>query len=339
MTLHTKKFILITGGAGYIGSHVAFLLVQHGYHVILLDNLSHGQTWQHTWAPLIVGDVGDTALLASLFEQYPIDTVIHCAASIEVSESIKSPLSYYANNVATTLNLLQLMVHFHIPHFIFSSSCAIYGVPHQVPIVEDHPAAPLSPYGQTKYMVEKILRDCSQAYNLRWVALRYFNAAGAMPEYGLGEYHVPETHVIPRLIHAAQMGSPFTIYGTEYPTPDGTCIRDFTHVIDIAYAHLRALEHLQLDRPSDAFNLGSGQGTSVKQLVTATEQALQTKIKVITEKSRPGDAPILVADHSKATTILNWQPQCSQLSAIIQSAATFMNQHAGQTYKQAMAVR
>lgn len=326
-----QKTILITGGAGYVGSHIALVCAQKGYKILLLDRLIHEQKWQHPWAQLIYGDCGDTQLLRSIFENYTIHAVIHCAAFMEVSESIKQPLAYYLNNVAVTLQLLQMMHHYGIQQFIFSSSCAVYGMPQHIPISESHPKAPLSPYGQSKLMAEQILQDVSKASNIRYITLRYFNAAGALPEYGLGEMHQPETHVIPRLLQCVQMNAPFTIFGTLYATPDGTALRDYTHVIDIAYAHLNALSYLEAGNPSDTFNIGGGKGTSVKQLIASAEQVTRIKIKTIIQEARAGDAPILVADNSKASQILNWQPRFSDMTIILQSAYGFMKTtHTGQ---------
>jgi len=318
-----KSHILVTGGAGYVGSHVSFILHQCGYRVIAVDALRHGQPWPTTGAHTITGDCGDTQLMEHIFQTYPIDTVIHCAASIEVSESIAQPISYYLNNVAVTLNLLQLMRHYQVKKIIFSSTCAVYGKPELIPMPESHPKNPLSPYGKSKAMVEQIIADAAHAHGLSYVIFRYFNAAGALAEYGLGECHVPETHVIPRLLHAAYSGAPFSINGTDYHTPDGTCVRDYTHVVDIAQAHRLALEYLAREGESVICNLGSGRGTSVRQLIAATEQILGLKIKVQYLPARPGDSPILIADTQLATALLGWEAQCSALPAIIQSAAAF----------------
>ena len=316
--------ILITGGAGYVGSHIAFELTQQGNQVIILDRLQHGQSWPHAWGIFIEGDCADTHLLQSIFLKYPISTVIHCAASIEVSESIAYPIHYYLNNVAVTLNLLQLMAHYHIPQIIFSSSCSVYGTPHDIAMSESHPIAPLSPYGTSKRMGEQIIQDAARAHQLSYVILRYFNAAGANAEYALGERHKPETHVIPRLIEACYVRQPFTLFGADYNTPDGTCLRDYTHVIDIARAHVYALNYLQAQGPSDIFNIGSGKGISVRQLISAVEQVVGAKLIIKAAPRRMGDSPVLIANIQKAKELLHWQPEHSELHMMIESAAAFM---------------
>jgi len=315
-----KQTILVTGGAGYIGSHTALLLVQQGYSVIVLDALVHNQTFNHPWTTFIQGDCGDQTLLNQIFTTYNIAAIMHFAANIEVGESVKDPLKFYHNNVSNTVTLLQTMRTHDCNTLIFSSSCAVYGIPQTLPLTEDHPKNPISPYGRTKLMIEHILYDCAQAYGLQFVALRYFNAAGALPEYGLSEQHEPETHIIPLLLRAAQQKKPFSIFGTDHPTKDGTCIRDFLHVWDIAHAHLQAMHHLQQGLPSDMFNLGTGKGVSVKTMVAEIETICQTSIKVIYTEKRAGDPPILIADPSKAYNILSWKPRFSDLTFILQSA-------------------
>jgi UDP-glucose 4-epimerase len=319
----TKQTILLTGGAGYIGSHTAYLLAQKGYDVVILDSLVHGQSFKHSWATLIKGDCADANLLHQIFSSYTIAAVMHFAAFIDVGESVRSPLAFYDNNVAKTLRLLEVMRTHNIARFIFSSSCAIYGAPEFIPLTEEHPKNPISPYGKSKLMVEMILEDLQAAYGLQYVSLRYFNAAGALPEQGLGERHVPETHVIPLLLHAAQHKKPFTIFGTEHQTKDGTCVRDYVHVLDIAQAHILALEHLLKQLPSDHFNLGTGSGFSVKELVQAVTHLTGIPLKTILAKARPGDPALLIADPTKANTILGWKPTHSQLDYIIKTAYIF----------------
>ncbi len=325
---YAKKTILLTGGAGYIGSHTAWLLAKKGFHVLILDDLSQtsffSSSFSHHWAEFVQGDYGDAQLLARLFTSYHVTAVMHFAAFTVVSESVQHPLNYYQNNVSKTVNLLDAMVKHNVLTMIFSSSCAVYGSPLFVPLTEEHSRLPISPYGTTKYMIELMLKECEAAYGLQYVTLRYFNAAGALAHEGLGEQHVPETHGIPLLLHAAITGKPFYVFGTDYETKDGTCIRDYVHVRDIADAHYKAFLHLvQHKNPSDSFNLGSGVGHSVKELIAVVEQVTKKELVVIPTARRKGDPAVLVADPAKAMTILQWKPLHSDLTMMIKSAWLF----------------
>ncbi|MDR3550080.1 MAG: UDP-glucose 4-epimerase GalE [Candidatus Babeliales bacterium] len=317
--LMTKPTILITGGAGYIGSHTALLMSQKGYNVIIIDMLIHDQLFNHPWATLIQKDYADKQALHEIFTQNDVIAVMHFAAFIEVGRSVKDPLSFYNNNVIKTLQLLESMLEHNVKKIIFSSSCAVYGIPTQVPLVESHSKNPISPYGSTKLIIEMALKELGVAHDLQFVALRYFNAAGALTQLGLKEQHKPETHVLPLLIDAALNSTPFYIFGTDYPTPDGTCIRDFLHVCDIADAHAKALEYLEAGKPSDFFNLGTGNGFSIKQLIQAVEKIMNCRVKTVVHERRAGDPALLVADPSHALHLLGWKPQFSDLNSILQS--------------------
>ncbi len=320
-----SEAILVTGGAGYIGSHSAFLLAQHQYRVIVLDSFVHHQYFNPPWATVIKGDIADKNLLATIFTTYQIKAVMHFAGSIEVGQSVKTPLLFYDNNVSKTLVLLETMLEHEITTFIFSSSCAVYGVPEQMPILEEHPCKPINPYGTSKSVIESVLRDCYNAYGLRSVSLRYFNAAGALPSEHLGEQHKPETHIIPLLLRAMRDHTPFVMYGNDYPTKDGTAVRDYVHVLDIADAHVKALEHLKQGYPSDHFNLGTGHGFSVREMIKTVEQLCNVPIKTVISKARAGDPAILIADSSKAQAILRWKPRYSTLEYMIKSAYCYEN--------------
>jgi UDP-glucose 4-epimerase len=320
------KTILITGGAGYVGSHISWLLAHHGYKVIIIDNFHQQQHVSTPWATVITSDFADEEQLHTIFTTYTIDTVIHCAAFIEVGASIKEPRLYYENNLFKTGKLLNVMLSHGVRKIIFSSSCAVYGIPQEIPIAEDHPRHPISVYGRTKSMVESMLTDFNHAYDLKFVSLRYFNAAGAQPEHHLGEQHRPETHIIPLLLQAIHQQKPFTLFGNDYETPDGSCIRDFLHVTDIAHAHLLALQHLEHHKPSDSFNLGTGHGISMKQLIKTAEQLFCTSVRLIIEKRRPGDPARLIADPSKAEQILGWHARYSDIEYILLSAYAYMIQ-------------
>ena len=316
-----SQTILVTGGAGYIGSHAVLALQQAGFTVLVLDNLVYGHrelVEDELKAELIVGDIGDRALLDKLFADRQIAAVMHFSAYAYVGESVTDPAKYYRNNVVATLTLLEAMVAANIKKFIFSSTCATYGIPKSVPIPEDHPQSPINPYGATKLMVERILADFGTAYGLKSVCFRYFNAAGADPNGRLGEDHNPETHLIPLVLLAA-LGKreSISIFGTDYPTPDGTCIRDYVHVADLANAHLLGLQYLLGGGDNQVFNLGNGNGFSVKEVIEAAKQVTGQEIKVIECDRRPGDPPALVGSSEKAKQILGWQSQYAELHQIL----------------------
>ncbi|NJO98702.1 MAG: UDP-glucose 4-epimerase GalE [Pleurocapsa sp. CRU_1_2] len=316
--------ILVTGGAGYIGSHSVLTLQKAGYEVIVLDNLVYGHqdlVEQVLKVKLIVGSTCDRALLQEIFADHQIDAVMHFAAYAYVGESVTQPAKYYQNNVVGTLTLLEAMLEANINKFVFSSTCATYGVPDAVPITEDQSQHPINPYGATKLMVERILQDFNQAYDFRSVCLRYFNAAGADPEGNLGEDHNPETHLIPLVLQTA-LGhrQSVSIFGTDYDTPDGSCIRDYIHVLDIAQAHILALEYLIDNGATDVFNLGNGSGFSVKEVIETARKITGKEIKAELSDRRPGDPPSLVGSGAKAKKILGWQPAYSNLNDIISHA-------------------
>jgi UDP-glucose 4-epimerase len=316
--------ILVTGGAGYIGSHSVLTLQKAGYEVIVLDNLVYGhQDLVETVlkVKLVVGSTCDRSLLRKIFANHQIDAVMHFAAYAYVGESVTQPAKYYNNNVVGTLTLLEAMLEANIHQFVFSSTCATYGVPDSVPITENQSQNPINPYGATKLMVERILQDFNQAYDFRSVCLRYFNAAGADPEGNLGEDHHPETHLIPLVLQTA-LGhrESVSIFGTDYDTPDGSCIRDYIHVLDIAQAHILALEYLIDDGATDVFNLGNGSGFSVKEVIETARKITGKEIKVKLSDRRPGDPPSLVGSGAKANKILGWQPAYSNLDDIISHA-------------------
>ncbi|MDO8870337.1 MAG: UDP-glucose 4-epimerase GalE [Methanobacteriaceae archaeon] len=313
--------ILVVGGAGYIGSHVNKVLHENGEETLVLDNLSYGHEEFVKWGKFVKGDLSNTELLTNIFEKYTIDAVMHFAAFTYVGESVEDPQKYYVNNLKNTLDLLDVMKEFNVNKFIFSSTCAVYGEPQKLPLSEDHPLNPMSPYGNSKLMVEKILEDYSKAYDLNYVSLRYFNAAGADPSSEIGEWHNPETHLIPLVLDAASgRRESVSIYGTDYPTPDGTCIRDYIHVLDLAQAHYKALKYLNEKNKSQVFNLGNGNGFSVKEVIQACQEVTGNQIKVIEDELRPGDPPILVGSSKKAYEVLGWNPQWTDLHDIISTA-------------------
>ena len=323
-----KSSILVVGGAGYIGSHMAKMLAQSGHDVLVLDNLSTGFRDAVRYGRLIEGDLADQALLDRIFAEDDIAAVLHFAALSQVGESMREPALYYRNNVANAQNLLDAMLRHHVRRFIFSSTAAIFGEPESTLIDEQHPQRPINPYGRSKRMVEEMLADYDSAYGLRSVSLRYFNAAGADPEGDLGERHDPESHLIPLVLQAASgRRDHIAIYGDDYATPDGTCIRDYVHVWDLCSAHLLALEHLLADGESDAFNLGNGTGFSVQEVIDTARRVTGQPIQEIIQERRPGDPAVLVADSKKARQILGWEPRFEGLRTIIAHAWKWEKKH------------
>ena len=319
-----KPSILVTGGAGYIGSHAVFALKQAGYDVVVLDNLVYGHrdlVEKVLQVELIVGDTGDRTLLDNLFNNHNIEAVMHFSAYAYVGESVTDPAKYYRNNVVGTLTLLEAMLAASVKKFVFSSTCATYGVPQFIPLTEDHPQNPINPYGATKLMVERILSDFSAAYDFKSVCFRYFNAAGADPNGNLGEDHQPESHLIPLVLLAA-LGKreSISIFGTDYSTPDGTCVRDYIHVSDLADAHILGLEYLLKGGDSEAFNLGNGNGFSVREVIETASAVTGRDIKIVECDRRPGDPPALIGSSDKARKTLGWEPQYSSLKEIITHA-------------------
>lgn len=313
--------ILVTGGAGYIGSHTCKALRDQGYLPVTLDNLVYGHRWAVNWGPFIQGDLADPSTLRQVFNDYPIKGVIHFAAYAYVGESMTHPEKYFRNNVVNTLNLLEAMREAGVRQIVFSSTCATYGIPTEVPIPEHHTQHPINPYGESKLFVEKALHWLDAAHGLRYAALRYFNAAGADPDGEIGEDHEPETHLIPLAIEAA-LGKreQLHIFGTDYPTPDGTAIRDYIHVTDLAAAHVKALDHLLAGGSSLQLNLGTGCGHSVRQVVDMVERVGKRPVPVRESPRRPGDPPSLVAAPSQANALLGWWPRYSDLRQIIETA-------------------
>jgi UDP-arabinose 4-epimerase len=316
-----KQPILVTGGAGYIGSHTCKALAAAGYQPIVLDNLSRGHAYAVKWGPLVVGDIADAALMREALKKYSVKAVIHFAALAYVGESMQQPDRYFANNFSKTLALLDNMRSAGVGHFVFSSSCATYGIPVALPIAEDHPQQPISPYGESKLFVERALRRYEQVYGLRHVSLRYFNAAGADPDGEAGEDHRPETHLLPLLIMAAQGRlPPVEIFGTDYDTRDGTALRDYVHVVDLAGAHVQAVTRLLDGGASTSLNLGTGRGYTIREVISAVEAAGGRAVPVREAPRRAGDPPALVADARRAKAVLGWHPQLSELTTIVHTA-------------------
>lgn len=319
--------VLAVGGAGYVGSHCVKHLAASGDDVFVYDNLSSGHREALNSMPLVVGDLTDTALLDETFRRFRPDAVMHFAASVSPSESMDNPLKYYRNNVVTTIALLETMKRHGVRRLVFSSSCAVYGEPSDFPVVESMPPAPVSPYGRTKLMMEQAMADCASAWGLGFVALRYFNAAGAAPDGSIGEDHDPEIHLIPVVI-AAAMGQRkhVQIFGTDYPTADGSCVRDFVHVEDLASAHRLALERTSEGRGL-YYNLGTGRGTSVREVIEAVQEVSGANVDVIESPRRAGDPPAVYADPSLAERELGWQAQATDICDIAASAWRWHTRH------------
>lgn len=313
--------ILVCGGAGYIGSHVNKELNRQGYDTIVFDNLVYGHREAVKWGKFIKGDLSEIRDIETVFMNYKIDAVFHFAAYAYVEESVNDPEKYYYNNVANTLNLLNVMKKYGCKRIIFSSTCATYGEPEQIPITEDMPQNPINPYGATKLMIERIFKDYHNAYGLDYVVLRYFNAAGADPDGEIGESHDPETHIIPLVLDAASgLKSDVEVFGTDYDTEDGTCIRDYIHVFDLATAHLLALHYLEKGGESDFFNLGNEEGTSVLNVIDSVKRITGKDFKVNYVDRRSGDPAVLIGSSRKAKDILGWQPLYTDIDKIVEHA-------------------
>ncbi len=319
--------ILVTGGAGYIGSHVVMGLLHQDHKVIVYDNLQTGHRKAIREAFFIKGDLADQDRVKETFRSTPIDAVMHFAADCQVGESVRNPLKYFNNNVKNSLQLLDIVEEFSVKNFIFSSSAAVYGEPAKIPITEDHPCLPTNPYGETKWIFEKVLQSYRDLGRLNFISLRYFNAAGAAPQGDLGEDHVPETHLIPLVLKAAITGSSISIFGTDYDTPDGTCIRDFVHVTDLAQAHISALHRLEKGAASGIYNLGNGSGYSVKEVIETTRKVTGKRVVSIESSRRPGDPARLVASSEKIRKELGWIPKYPNLETIVETAWRWHQNH------------
>lgn len=320
--------ILITGGAGYIGSHTRYFLEKRGHSVVVVDNLSRGHRESVPERQLRVLDTRDTTKLEALMKDERIEAVIHFAAYIAVGESTRVPELYFDNNVSGSLSLFEAMLRAGVKRLVFSSTAAAYGIPRKVPITENEPYAPINPYGESKVMVEKMLEWLDRYREFRSIRLRYFNACGAEPEAGLGERHDPETHLLPLILRAVVTGEPVTLFGDDYSTPDGTCIRDYIHVSDLAEAHIHAVEHLVHGGDSNVFNIGTGHGHSVKEVLAAAERVTGKKVPHIMGPRREGDPPSLVADSQRIQSILGWRPVRADLDRIVSDAWWFaQNRH------------
>ena len=321
--------ILVLGGAGYIGSHAVDQFITEGFDVAVVDNLLTGHRKAvHPAARFYEGDIRNKAFMQSVFKKESIEGVIHFAASSLVGESMERPLLYFDNNVYGTLVTLEVMHEYGVKRIVFSSTAATYGEPNETPITENMPASPKNPYGESKRMMENMMRWCDEAYGIRYVALRYFNVAGAKLDHSIGEDHTPETHLVPLLLQTALgQRESFTIFGEDYPTQDGTCVRDYVHVVDLIQAHLKAYDYLVNGGKSDAFNLGSNEGFSVKEMLTAARQITGKEIPVKVGPRRAGDPAVLVASPQKAKTILGWTPEYTTIETIFSSAWSWHQTH------------
>jgi UDP-glucose-4-epimerase GalE len=320
----SRPTVLVTGGAGYIGSHTCKALAAKGFEPISYDNLSRGNRWAVRWGPLEEGDIADATRLSNVLERYRPAAVMHFAAYAYVGESMENPLVYYENNVVGSIALFREVLRYATIPIVFSSSCATYGIPESVPISEQHSQRPINPYGFTKLVVERLLADLGRSRALPSLCLRYFNAAGADPDGEIGELHDPEPHLIPRILKAACDGMSITIYGDDYETPDGTCIRDYIHVSDLADAHVRALEYLLSGGKSGAINLANARGFSVLEVVKAAERVTGKRISIEKVARRPGDPAVLIGSAARAHEVLSWQPVYSDLDTQIAHAWRWM---------------
>ena len=320
------KTVIVTGGAGYIGSHTCKWLASHGYLPVSVDNLSTGFAKAVKWGPLEILDLRDTSAMIEVMLSYSPEAVVHFAAFSTVSESVRDPLKYYDNNIGATLSLASAMRAAHVNKIVFSSTCAVYGLPDVVPIKESSLRNPINPYGRSKLLIENLLEDLSASSDLSYVSLRYFNAAGADPDGNLGERHDPETHLIPLAIRAALGGSPLSVFGSDFPTADGTAVRDYIHVNDLASAHKLSIDYLLNGGGSIALNLGTGRGYSVREILSALN-AMGNEVPTIDAPRRDGDPAELVADSSLAESILGWRPEASNLNHILETAVAWHRQH------------
>ncbi len=319
--------ILVTGGAGYIGSHVVKELLRQSHHPIIFDNLQTGHRKAVKDALFIEGDLSDPEKLKETFQTHAIDAVIHFAANSLVGESVQKPLKYFDNNVKNSIKLIEIIKEFGINKLVFSSSAAVYGEPQEIPITEDHPCSPTNPYGETKWIFEKVLRAYHDEGILNFISLRYFNAAGADPERELGEDHSPESHLIPLVIKAALDGTSVPVYGTDYNTPDGTCIRDYIHVTDLADAHILALRKLEQKKFSGIYNMGNGNGYSVREVIETVKKVAGREVKAVESPRRPGDPARLVASSEKIREELGWAPQYPDMKTIVETAWEWHRNH------------
>ena len=319
--------VLVTGGAGYVGSHACKALSRAGHHVVVYDNLAAGHREAVRYGELVEGDIADVTAVRQALRNHRISAVMHFAAFLDVGESVREPAKYYRNNVVGTLGVLEAMAAEQVKAFVFSSTCATYGEPMETPIAETHPQRPINSYGETKLAIERALPHFEQAAGIRWAALRYFNAAGADPEGELGEDHSPEIHLIPRAIEAAQGGRGLQVFGDDYPTPDGTCLRDYIHVSDLADAHVKALASITGGGASDVYNLGTGTPRSVREVIECVERVTGRPVPRTLAPRRPGDPAVLFASPEKAKSALGWTPQLGDLEVIVSTAWNWHRSH------------